>query len=198
MERKTGGMGNNHAGGTIKVVLIGLASTGKTHFLFTIKYGDSCGARKTTGYNEEMMVHEGYRLHFVDIGASVPNAPRGHFKGLPKNLIARLINDVGCLYFFVDGEDDDEALLIAKSQLLALITNESFKNVPVAIIQNVKPCLREVGGKRKRRSWGKLRDGMEVEKLSTWMKIFVTDLSYTESKPLDALLEFTIKHGISH
>lgn len=191
-------MGNSHARETIKVVLIGLASTGKTHFLFTIKYGDSCGTRKTTGYNEEMMVHKGHRLHFVDIGASVPDATRGHFKGLPKDLVARLMKDVGCLYFFVDGEDDDEALLIAKSQLLALITSESLRGVPVAIIQNVKPCLREVEGRRKRRSWGKLRDGMEVEKLSTWMKIFVTDLSYTESKPVDALLEFTIKNGISH
>lgn len=185
-------MGNVQIKGSVKVAMVGLEGSGKTHFLLTLKYGETNGSIKTIGYNQETIIHENYKINFVDIGSPISCIRSSKPNRVPEAMLDMLLEDIDCLYFFVDGEDDDEALLSAKNRLLALITSERFKEIPVALIQNIKPSMFP-GGSKVRRPWEKFKKGMCVENLASWMKIFATDVSYRQDEPIRALLEFTIK-----
>lgn len=188
-------MGNGGIKGEIKIMILGLSSTGKSHFIYTLKYGETNGVRSTDGYNAEMWVHKGYRLNFIDVGANTPSTFKKH-----------LMENVGCLLYFVDGtfspnQDGLENLYVARNDLFALMMSEALAGVPVGIIHNIKGYQRSsfMHGcdpfQFTKRPFDDLLIGFGISKLRTWATVFVTDLSYSDDGPIEALLLFIIKHA---
>jgi hypothetical protein len=188
-------MGNGGIKGEIKIMILGLSSSGKSHFVYTLKYGETNGIRTTNGYNTEMWIHKGYRLNFIDVGAKTPTAFKEH-----------LMDDIGCLLYFVDAtfspnQDGLENLHVARNDLLALMMSDNLAGVPVGIIHNVRNYQRSsfMGGcnplNSTQRPFDDLLVGFGISKLRTWATVFVTDLSYKDDEAIETLLLFIIKHA---
>lgn len=183
-------MGNFNVKEEIIVLMMGFSCSGKTHFISKIK-GNSSGSIPgipTDGWNQEKYTHKGINLNFFDIGSKRSEI-------WPK-IVGKV--GIGCLYYFIDANDDLGQLFLARNNLLGILKSDMMINIPVVIIHNVNLSLRNRKITNKRRPFENLCDGLKVNNLTTWLKsgLYVTDLSYTEINSMQALLNWTIKKGI--
>ena len=202
----------------IKVALIGLTETGKSHFLGVV--GDAVlPSHPTHGTEEITITHGKQQLRFTELGACIGESWAALFE-------ARKFD---CVMWFIDQHDTFEEICEGRNRLLHAVVPSSssaphtktFRQIPLCIIQNrgrsleqrrsVEKIVTSRGNRSKYVwldlnpaaegssssnggvSWERLPSIINIDHLSSvHTGVYLTQLSYTDDYALNQLLDWIV------
>lgn len=116
-------MGNKDA--PIKVVVVGMANSGKTTILYKLSLGEVVITQPTIGSNIEEVEHSNIKLQVWDLGGQ--ENLRSHWDAYYQNTHA--------VIFVVDSADDSQ-MMTSKAEFFNLLVNNDLSDCSILIFAN--------------------------------------------------------------